>query len=116
MTDAPLSEAGIAKAQSLADAYGMYSDERGLLSGYLSHALADVRRLRAALPKLVDIAHHAWHALDDCEDRGEEGALIGKYDFDKLHEALTAFLESGDIHEALEDLRAALGMKENEHG
>ena len=96
MTDAPLSEAGIAKAQSLADAYGMYSDERGLLSGYLSHALADVRRLRAA----GDIMLEAL-AMGPLE-------LAAKY--------------GPDVHpdEAVVDaafkLRAALGMKENEHG
>lgn len=63
---------------------------------------------KALLEKLMTIAHAAFHALDDCEDRGEEGAVIMEMDFKALSAALDAAgIDDCNVEIALRDKIAA---------
>jgi hypothetical protein len=77
------------------------------LEGERDAATLGLSALRAALPKLREVAHAVWHALDDGEDLGDGGHRIG--DATDLNAALAALCgEEDDIHYALEPIDAII--------
>lgn len=51
---------------------------------------------------LEEIAHCAWHALDDSEERPDGDVVISSFDYMKLQHALNALTgPDGDIHKKL---------------
>lgn len=77
--------------------------------------LRDAARLDAefwegAYRVLREIAHQAWHALDDSSHTGDHGEVsIRREDYDALSAALDAADGLGDIHEWLQSLDQRLG-------
>lgn len=70
---------------------------------------------RVALAPLYEILHCAWHALDDSEDRGDDGTVIMKMDADNLIKAIQVVLgeDAWDEHPRIDDLPAiaAIGTR-----
>lgn len=65
------------------------------------------------MEKLFEVLHQAWHALDDCEDRGEDGHVIMRADADNLQKAVESVLgeHPWETHPRLADVKTKLKIE-----
>lgn len=101
MIDDPIPEAAIEAGQQ---AYEAAMDDCVLSMTDPPPGFAMKAALAAAMPHLVgpwaEVAHRAWHALEDSCEFENGGANIGQSSFDALTKSLEEITgEYGDIHD-----------------